>query len=321
MKILIILTLLFACTKKPTEDDKKLLVEALESFKPLPDSLIDQSNPINVAKITLGKRLYLEPRLSINGKISCNSCHLLDKFGVDNEKTSPGHEGKRGDRNSPTVYNAGLHLAQFWDGRAKDLEEQALGPILNPVEMGMKSEADVVAMLKNDKDYIQAFSVAFPGEKDPIVYKNVGNAIGAFEKVLITPSRFDEFLKGDYFALNGKEKKGLKTFMEIGCTTCHEGVGIGGHQYQKFGLVEDYKMEDKGRFKVTKDEDDLFVFKVPSLRNITETGPYFHDGHIDNLDEVITIMAKHQLGEDITKEQIADIKAFLGSLKGEIPKI
>ena len=153
-----------------------------------------------------------------------------------------------------------------------------------------------------------------------IVYKNVGNAIGAFEKTLITPSRFDEFLKGDYFAIDAREKKGLKTFMEIGCTTCHEGVGIGGHQYQKFGLVEEYKIEDKGRFVVTKDEDDMHVFKVPSLRNVVHTGPYLHDGHIDSLDQVITIMAKHQLGEEVTKEQIADIKAFLGSLTGVLPK-
>jgi cytochrome c peroxidase len=318
MRFLLVISLLFACTKKPTTEDKALLTEALEYFKPLPDSLIDVS--ANKAKITLGKKLYMETKLSINGKISCNSCHLLEKFGVDNEKTSPGHDGKRGERNSPTVYNAGLHLAQFWDGRAKDLEEQALGPILNPIEMGMKSEADVVKLLKSDADYIRQFNEAFPGEKDPIIYKNVGNAIGAFEKTLLTPSRFDKFLKGDYFAINAQEKKGLKTFIEIGCTTCHEGVGVGGHQYQKLGLVEEYKTHDKGRFVVTKDEDDMHVFKVPSLRNVVHTGPYLHDGHIETLDQVITIMAKHQLGEEVTKEQIADIKAFLGSLTGDLPK-
>jgi len=320
MKYLIILTLLISCTKKPTPEDKELLISALEYFKPLPEMLIDARGPVNKEKIALGKKLYLETGLSINGKISCNSCHLLDKFGVDNEKTSPGHDGTRGDRNSPTVYNAGLHLAQFWDGRAKDLEEQALGPILNPVEMGMKSEADVVNFLKSDAEYIRRFSESFPGEKDPIVYKNVGNAIGAFEKTLLTPSRFDKFLKGDYFALDAKEKKGLKTFIEVGCITCHEGPGIGGGQYQKLGLVEEYKTEDEGRFKVTGDEDDKFVFKVPSLRNVTETGPYFHDGHLDNLDDVIKVMAKHQLGEEVTIEQIEDIKAFMGSLKGDLPK-
>ncbi|TDJ08634.1 MAG: cytochrome-c peroxidase [Deltaproteobacteria bacterium] len=320
MKYLLILSLLFSCTKKPTKEDKELLTEALEYFKPLPDSLIDVNDPVNEAKIFLGKKLYLEKGLSINGQISCNSCHLLDKFGVDGEKTSPGHDGRRGDRNSPTVYNAGLHLAQFWDGRAKDLEEQALGPILNPIEMGMKSEAHVVLLLKSDAEYIRRFNDAFPKEKDPIVYKNVGVAIGAFEKTLLTPSRFDEYLKGDYFALDAREKKGLKTFIEVGCITCHEGAGIGGGQYQKLGLVEEYKTEDKGRFVVTGDEEDMHVFKVPSLRNITKTGPYFHDGHLDSLDDVIKIMAKHQLGAEVSAEQVADIKAFLESLTGELPK-
>jgi len=282
-------------------------------FEPLPASIIDKKK--NTALIKLGNKLYMDPRLSVNNKISCNSCHGLNNFGVDNEPTSPGHEGKRGDRNSPTSMNAALHIAQFWDGRARNVEEQALGPILNPVEMGMPDEEAVIKKLKAIDEYQALFLEAFSEEKNPLKYKNIGVAIGAFERTLLTPSRFDDYLNGDEDALNMREKKGLKQFMRMGCANCHNGVGIGGNSYKKIGLVEPYETKDMGRFEVTGFENDKKVFKVPSLRNVAKTGPYFHDGSVETLDEAIRLMAKHQLGRDhIGHGMIRNIEAFLGSL-------
>jgi cytochrome c peroxidase len=281
-------------------------------FEPLPASIIDEKK--NAALIALGKKLYLDPRLSINDTISCNSCHQLTNYGVDSQPTSPGHDGKRGGRNSPTTFNAALHIAQFWDGRAKDVEEQALGPILNPIEMGMPSEAAVVDKLKKIDEYKTMFADAFKDEKDPIQYKNVGKAIGAFERTLLTPSRFDDYLKGDENALNDAEKRGLQKFVHMGCANCHNGVALGGNSYKKIGLVEPYKTSDVGRFAVTGLETDKYVFKVPSLRNIAKTGPYFHDGSVKTLDEAIEEMAEHQLGRKVGPGFVEDVKAFLGSL-------
>lgn len=281
-------------------------------FEPLPESIIDEEE--NAALIKLGRTLYMDPRLSVNDKISCNSCHQLDNFGVDSEPTSPGHDKSRGGRNSPTTLNAALHIAQFWDGRAKDVEEQALGPILNPIEMGIPNKGDVVAKLKGIDEYQKLFAEAFPDQKYPFNYKNIGAAIGAFERTLLTPSRFDDYLKGDKDALNRQEKKGLKKFINAGCTTCHNGVAIGGNSYRKIGQVESYETGDMGRYEVTGLETDKKKFKVPSLRNITKTGPYFHDGSVETLDEAIRLMAKHQLGKEVDTQFIEDVKAFLGSL-------
>lgn len=281
-------------------------------FEPLPTSIIDEKK--NAALIALGKKLYLDPRLSINDTISCNSCHQLNNFGVDSQPTSPGHDGTRGGRNSPTTFNAALHIAQFWDGRAKDVEEQALGPILNPIEMGMPSEEAVVNKLKKIDEYKALFANAFKDEKDPIQYKNIGKAIGAFERTLLTPSRFDDYLNGDEKALTDAEKRGLTKFVHMGCANCHNGVAIGGNSFKKIGLVEPYETKDLGRYEVTGLETDKKVFKVPSLRNITQTGPYFHDGSIATLEQAIEEMAEHQLGREVGPGFIEDVKAFLGSL-------
>ena len=282
-------------------------------FEPLPESIIDEQE--NAALIKLGKKLYTDPRLSINDQISCNSCHSLSNFGVDNEPTSPGHEGKRGGRNSPTSMNAALHITQFWDGRAADVEEQALGPILNPVEMGMPSEAAVMKKLQAIDEYQTLFAEAFSDQDNPFKYKNIGVAIGAFERTLLTPSRFDDFLKGDKDALNEKEKRGLKKFIDIGCASCHNGAVIGGNSYKKLGVVVPYDTSDMGRYEITQIESDKKVFKVPSLRNITKTAPYFHDGSVETLEDAIRLMAKHQLGRNhINHGDISDIEVFLESL-------
>lgn len=300
-------------TQKVSPHDLELLTQAQAEFSPLPDQLIDAHEQAEL--IALGKDLYMENKLSKGENISCNSCHKLDQFGVDNLKTSPGHDGTFGKRNSPTVYNSALNFSQFWDGRAADLKEQALGPLLNPIEHGLKSEKEVVKILKQ-ADYQDQFRKAFD-DPDALSFENVGVAIEAFEKTLLTPSRFDDYLQGDVFALNDREKKGLETFMEVGCTTCHGGVNLGGDMYQKLGLVKEYKTKDKGRFEVSGDEMDVHVFKVPTLRNIVHTGPYFHDGHVETLDEAINIMAEYQLGEVLDNDQVKDIIAFLDSTTGK----
>lgn len=289
-------------------------------FAPLPQVAESAENPLSPAKVALGKKLYLDTRLSVDNTISCNSCHKLSSFGVDNEPTSPGHKGQRGGRNSPSSFNAALHATQFWDGRAATVEKQALGPILNPIEMAMPSEAEVLARLKNDKTIASEFAQAFPGEKQPLTYENVGRAIGAFERTLITPSRFDDFLKGDESALTADEKRGASVFVQTGCAACHNGATMGGQIFQKLGLVKPYPTKDMGRFEVTKNEADKMMFKVPSLRNVTKTGPYFHDGSIPTLEQAVSTMAEYQLGKQLTQEQIKDIVTFLNSLTAKNPE-
>lgn len=234
---------------------------------------------------------------------------------MDNEATSPGAFGKRGGRNSPTVLNAGLQLAQFWDGRAADLVAQAKGPILNPGEMAMPSEAEVVKKLGAAKDYPPLFDKAFSGAGSKISYENIAQAIAAFERTLITRDRFDDFLKGSDKALSALELKGANLFLTTGCTTCHTGPLIGGGMYMKVGLVNPYEnTTDLGRFEVTKDNDDKFKFKVPTLRNIALTAPYFHDGKIATLPDAVKKMAWLQLGKELKDDEIKAIVAFLGSL-------
>lgn len=297
-----------------------LAARALSGFGPLPASVPKPSNLGTEAKIELGRMLYYEPRLSKNHDVSCNSCHLLDAFGVDGEKTSPGHRKQRGERNSPTVYNAALHLAQFWDGRAADVEEQAKGPILNPVEMASASEADVIAILNSIPGYVDAFAAAYPAQMQPVTYENLAKAIGAFERKLMTPGRFDQFMKGDLKALSEQERRGFETFLAVGCNTCHTGPALGGQLYRKLGFIFPYETKDLGRETVTGLAADRHVFKVPSLRNVAKTGPYLHDGSIAELSEVVRIMGYHQLGQQLTDAQIADIVAFLRALTGEVDR-
>lgn len=292
----------------------------LAAFGTLPTAMESQDNPLTEEKIALGKMLYYETRLSKNQEISCNSCHMLDAYGVDGQPTSPGDKGQRGGRNSPTAYNAGGHIAQFWDGRAASLEEQAKGPILNPIEMAMKDEAAVLEVLKSMPAYVDAFAKAFPGEADPMSYNNLAKAIGAFERKLVTPSRWDKFLMGDQTALTDDEKKGFNTFVDTGCVTCHTGAYVGGGMFQKLGLVKPWpNTNDKGREDVTKNAADTMMFKVPSLRNIEKTAPYFHDGGVASLPEAIKLMADHQLGKQLSDEDVKSIEAWLKSLTGELP--
>ena len=294
-----------------------LAERAATIFGVLPSSVPNPDNLGSPAKIDLGRMLYYDARLSKNHDIACNSCHLLDAYGVDGEPTSPGHRGQRGGRNSPTVYNAAIHLAQFWDGREPDVEAQARGPVLNPIEMAAPSEEYVVGVLESIPGYVDAFPAAFPDDLNPLNYDNMARAIGAFERNLMTPGRFDAFMAGDLAALDATERRGLATFLEVGCNSCHTGPALGGALYRKLGFIFPYETQDVGRENVTGEETDRHVFKVPSLRNIVKTGPYFHDGSIDSLEEVVRIMGYHQTGVQLDDAQIADIVAFLGSLTGE----
>jgi len=286
-------------------------------FGVLPAEAPNAANPVTDAKVDLGRLLYFDPRISKSQQISCNSCHKLDSFGVDNEATSPGHKGQRGGRNSPSVYNAAFHVAQFWDGRAADVEAQAKGPVLNPIEMAMPDPDHVLTVLRSIPGYAPLFAKAFPGDKDPITYDNFGNAVGAFERRLTTPSPFDAFLGGNLDALTDSQFAGLAKFIEVGCPTCHMGPTVGGLIFQKLGLVNAYETKDLGRFEATRKETDKHFFKVPSLRNSAETGPWFHDGSIKTLDEAIRLMAWHQLGKKLDAADVTSIVAFLNSLTGK----
>jgi cytochrome c peroxidase len=295
----------------PTAQHKNL-------FGEMPKVMESKDNPLTEEKITLGRILYYEPRMSASNDISCNSCHDLAEFGVDGVETSPGHDGTFGTRNSPTVYNAAMHFTQFWDGREPTVEAQAKGPILNPVEHGMPTADNVEEVLRGIPEYRPLFTAAFPGEEEPITFDNVALAIGAFERKLTTRGKWDRWLAGDGNALNVQERRGVDTFIEIGCTTCHMGPLLGGNLFQKMGLVEPYPTKDKGRGEVTGQEADNYFFKVPSLRNVAETGPYMHDGSIDSLAEVVRIMVKHQLGKPVTEQQVTDMVVFMKALTGKI---
>jgi cytochrome c peroxidase len=308
-------------------DAQALLVRAKQIFNgPLPAVAESQSNPITDAKVNLGRMLYYDARMSKNHDISCNSCHSLADYGIDvreatgERQVSKGHKGQVGERNSPTVYNAALQFRQFWDGRAADVEEQAKGPVLNPVEMSMPDETYVLRVIKSIPGYAELFKIAFPGEKDPITYDNIAKAIGAFERGLMTPAPFDEFLAGKTDILSEQELRGLKAFMETGCITCHMGPLLGGTLYQKLGLIKPYESKDLGRFKETQNPADMHMFKVPHLRNIEKTGPYLHDGSISTLEESVAMMAEYQtqMGR-LQQEQIADMVAFLKTLTGDLP--
>ena len=316
-------------TEKKTETDQfaGLADRVKPIFGTLPTVAENPENALTSEKIALGKKLYFDVRLSKDNKISCNSCHNLNTYGVDNLPVSPGNdEGTFGGRNSPTVLNAALHMSQFWDGRNKDVEEQAGGPILNPVEMAIVSKEFLEERLSGIEEYVQDFSSAFPDETNPIKYINVQKAIGAFERKLLTPSPFDAFLAGDANALTNDEKAGLDKFVSVGCIACHSGNLLGGSMYQKFGTFGNYweltksKNIDNGRFDVTKNEADKYMFKVPSMRNVAKTSPYFHDGSISDLGESVKIMAKLQLNKDLNEEEVKSIVTFLNSLTGEVPE-
>lgn len=275
----------------------------------------------NTAKVELGKKLFFDPRLSKSGFISCNSCHNMSMGGSDNLKTSIGDRWQQGPINSPTVLNSSLNLAQFWDGRAGTLQDQAGGPIANPLEMGFTHEL-AVEVLQSIPQYVAEFKTVYG--KESITIEEVTDAIAEFEETLVTPNaRFDLWLKGDDLALTDQELEGYMTFRNSGCVACHNGVNLGGSSFQKMGVVEPYQTDNpaEGRSAVTGVDADRFSFKVPTLRNVELTYPYFHDGAVDTLTEAVDIMGRLQLGRHFTEEENANIVAFLKTLTGEQPEI
>jgi len=308
-------------------DDAALIEDAASIFQPIPHMIPEvNDNAVTKEKIELGRMLFFDPRLSSSQLLSCNTCHNLAMGGDDNLETSIGHGWQAGPRNSPTVYNAVLNVAQFWDGRAEDLKEQAKGPIQAGVEMNNRPEM-VVATLSSIPEYVDHFGRAFPNEDDPVTFDNVARAIEAFEATLITPaSPFDQYLEGNANALNDQEKRGLQTFIDTGCIACHAGVNIGGQSYHPFGVVEQpgadiLPPDDKGRFAVTDTATDEYVFRAPTLRNVALTEPYFHSGRVWDLRQAVAVMGVAQLGAELDAQQVDDIVAFLKATTGEMPDI
>lgn len=295
--------------------------------EPAPEPLRALEPPeVNMDKVFLGRRLYHDPILSGDGTVSCATCHSLDHGGAEPRRTSNGIRGQVGPINSPTVLNAHFNFVQFWDGRAADLQEQAGGPVENPLEMGT-TFPEAIARVQTDTWYAERFASIYGGE-NPITKENITDAIAEYERYLVTPSPFDAYLAGNQDAISEQARRGHATFKEVGCASCHMGVNVGGTMYQKMGLIANYFEQrggeltdaDMGRFNVTRSEADRHFFKVPTLRNITRTAPYFHDGSVEDLGQAVRIMGRVQLGRELTDAQVTDILAFFEALNGELPE-
>jgi cytochrome c peroxidase len=281
-----------------------------ENITPIPLYVDD----VNIEKVRLGKKLFFDPILSKDGTVACAGCHLLDDGGDDNQKVSYGIKGKTGTRNSPTVLNSRYNFVQFWDGRAENLEDQAKGPIENPVEMG-NNFPNLIKTLNSSK-YKNEFEKIY---KDGISKKNIVNALAEYEKTLITPnSSFDKYLRGNKDAITSEQKRGYELFKKEGCIACHNGVNIGGNLYSKSGFFKPIKSDDLGRYYITQNKEDKHFFKVPTLRNIEKTAPYLHDGRFDKLKDVVESMISYQLGKKKNSTDVKSIVEFLKSLNGEL---
>jgi cytochrome c peroxidase len=310
------------------DEFRGLRVDALINFSQLPTEATSVDNPLTEEKVLLGQTLFYDNRLSKNGTQSCNTCHNLSNYGVDNEKLSLGDDGvSLTARNTPTVLNAALYFRQFWDGRTSNVEKQAGKPILNANEMGIPNEQFLVDRLSSVEGYWPMFEKAFPNDEEPLTFENIRKALAAFERKLITPSAFDLYQAGDDSALTDAEKRGLSAFIGLRCVNCHTTNTFGGSMFERRGFYNNFKAisgspsKDLGRFEVTGVIEDTLLFKVPTLRNIVHTGPYFHDGYITELREAVRIMGKAQLDEDLSERQIDQLMIFLNALTGEVPKV
>ncbi len=324
-RVLLVLPLLLLGA---TQGHDPLQERARALFKPIPAAIPPTiaGTPITPETVELGKMLFFEPRLSSSWLISCNTCHNLGLGGVDLLETSIGHGWQKGPRNAPTVLNAVFNIAQFWDGRAGDLKQQAMGPVQASVEMNSTPER-TVATLASIPEYVERFAEAFPDDDEPLTFENMARAIEAFEATLITPnSRFDAYLRGDAQALNKEETEGLRLFLDRGCAACHAGMNLGGNGYFPFGVVEKPGADvlppgDKGRSAVTKTPSDEYVFKAPSLRNVKLTPPYFHSGKVWSLEQAVALMGTAQLGRQLSQGEDGAIAAFLATLTGRHPSV
>ncbi len=306
--------------------DERLVDRARKVFQPLPERVPSPENPLTPEKVALGRLLFFEPRVSVDGTVSCSRCHQPGLYSTDALPRPIGALHRANPRNAPVIFNAALQIAEHWRGDRESVEDQATQALVGPASFGNPSYEAAMARLAAIPGYRELFARAFPGPTDPVTPENWGKAIGAYERTLVTPSPFDRYLEGDEGALTAEAQAGLRAFMQLGCAGCHNGAGVGGGMFQKFGLVEDYWKEtgsptpDKGRFDVTHADADLYVFKVPILRNVARTPPYFHDGSVATLPEAVRIMAKVQLGQTLTDGQVRELVAFLDSLTGPLPE-
>jgi cytochrome c peroxidase len=325
MRLSILFSIFSAALLPATASAAELSADAKAVFQPI-TAPAPATDPVLAARVELGRRLFFENRVSMDGNVSCSHCHLPEKQASDGLSKAIGVFGKENPRNAPSIFNAALNFKQHWRGDRESLEDQAEKSLLGPASFGNPDQATAMGKLKAVPAYAGAFAKAFPGEADPITSKNWGIAVAAFERTLLTPSKFDVFLGGDKAALSAQEQAGLRKFIDLGCAGCHNGAGVGGNSFQKFGVAEDYwketgaKTPDKGRADVTKNDADLYVFKVPSLRNVGKTAPYFHDGSVEELNKAVAIMGKTQLGVTLSDKDTADIVAFLQTLTGAVPK-
>lgn len=307
-------------------DDAALLKEAQDLFAILPKDFATAEFPVTPERVALGRALFFDKRLSADGSTSCARCHPPERHGADGLPKSLGVADKVNPRNAPTILNAALQFVAHWRGDRQNVEDQATKSLTGPTSFGNPDNTAVVAKIKAIPGYAALFAKAFPGEADPIRPENWGKALGAYDRILVSPSRFDAWLGGKADALTRAERDGLRVFIDTGCASCHGGAGLGGETYQKFGVTEAYakltgsKDPDKGRFDVTKDPADLDVFKTPMLRNVAKTAPYFHDGSVVRLEDAVKIMGQVQLGKTLTDQEVASIVTFLGSLTGELPE-
>lgn len=306
-------------------DDAALLREAKEIFAPLPKDMGTPEAPIISERVDLGRMLFFDPRLTIDANASCSTCHQPARYGTDGLAKAMGVKQRPHPRNAPTILNAGLNFIIHWRGDRESLEDQVIKALTSPITSGQPDEKAVIDRLEQIPGYAPLFKAAFPSDLSPMTGQNIAKAIGTYERTLVTPSPFDSYLSGDVDALSPKARAGLGMFISTGCIACHNGVLVGGGMYRKFGVVEDYwkatgsQTIDKGRADVTKDPDDLYVFRVASLRNVAMTAPYFHDGSVPTLPETVKVMARVQLGAALTDSETGDIVAFLESLTGDLP--
>ena len=306
------------------EKDVQLQKEARGIFELLPKDMGTREFPVTPDRVSLGRKLFFDPRISVDGTVSCMRCHQASLYATDGLAKSHGAHDKLLPRNAATLFNTALQFKQHWRGEFENVEEQAKHALLG-LGLANPDYATAMARVKAIPGYTELFKKTFPDEADPVTADNWGKAFGAYERTLVTPSRFDEYLGGKIDALSAEERRGLRTFIDTGCANCHSGVGIGGGKFRKFGVAADYwkatgsKEIDKGRFELTKDSADLYVFKVPGLRNVEMTPPYFHDGSVGTLPEAVRIMAKVQLGKTLSDEDTGAIVTFLKSLTGTMP--
>ena len=323
--IVVLLAALLISDRVHGEDDAELLKRAQALFKPIPQTVDPPDTPAFPARVALGRTLFFDPRWTLEGNVSCATCHQPALYGTDALARSIGVQHRTHPRNAPTVLNAALNFIQHWWGDRKDLQDQAEQALVGAFSSGHRDPAAVIASLAAIEGYAPLFTQAYPGEAKPITAANIGKAIAAYERTLLTPSPFDAFLRGDTRALSPRARSGLQRFISRGCASCHNGAGIGGQMFQKFGLVEEYwqatgsREIDKGRFGFTQDPADLYVFKVPSLRNVAKTPPYFHDGSVATLQEAVKVMGRVQLGITLSADEIGEIVVFLETLTGNLP--